>query len=558
MNPVAGPRFYGLAAEEYARHLGELPAYVVAGDLTRAWNEMLHARSRGADVAAMFVFDDPRARIAGLAAEAVCAQVAGYDERRFLIEKIATGDLDIEGQPILQRSVHPPDVVTALRDLARISGTVIVRSFAELRRLRHVCGPMHANVARWFPARTSRLGRPRRVAISSSSGRPIPPPARPRCPPSPSTKPTETSSSYAGGRRPPTPASRTSNPPRPDSQTCSRARVCIVDATSGDPGWAYAFAERGVPVAAASTSGADGFVDGLAIYDPWSFRSIAGAVAEALGRGPGAVRHAPPGLDAIARSLSLAAVSPPAREPLVSIVIPTYNRREILHRSLLDLVRQTYRNLEILVVNDGGESIADLNFDPRIRILELPANVGAVAAANAGIEASRGEYVLLNPDDDALYLDHIMRLVAALERTSADVAHSNTLIRQEVTGASGTAATVYNTDRFNSTLDRAESYAFHRAAGNSILVRRSVYEAIGKWDEHLFFRRRVSDSLGRGLRRRARSVHHGGMVGPRQGPAFGESGKHAFDAFEALCARHPAPGRSYIAALRASMFEKLA
>ena len=90
---------------------------------------------------------------------------------------------------------------------------------------------------------------------------------------------------------------------------------------------------------------------------------------------------------------------------LVSVIIPTYRRpQEVLHAARSALA-QTWSDLEVLVVSDGPDpatraALAEL--DTRVRYLELPMNQGPAAARNAGVAASRGEWLTFLDDDDSM------------------------------------------------------------------------------------------------------------------------------------------------------------
>lgn len=91
-------------------------------------------------------------------------------------------------------------------------------------------------------------------------------------------------------------------------------------------------------------------------------------------------------------------------KPLVSVVIPVYNRPELLVRSLRSVASQTVRDLEILVVDDGSTldirpSLSQLD-DPRIRLLQHPNRRGVSSARNTGMDAARGQYVAFLDSDD--------------------------------------------------------------------------------------------------------------------------------------------------------------
>lgn len=90
--------------------------------------------------------------------------------------------------------------------------------------------------------------------------------------------------------------------------------------------------------------------------------------------------------------------------PLFSIVIPTYNREQVLLRAVRSVLNQTFKDFEIIVVDDGStdntkEVIASLN-EKRLKYV-LQKNQGATVARNTGIENAQGEYVSFLDSDDA-------------------------------------------------------------------------------------------------------------------------------------------------------------
>jgi GT2 family glycosyltransferase len=106
------------------------------------------------------------------------------------------------------------------------------------------------------------------------------------------------------------------------------------------------------------------------------------------------------------------------RPPLVSVVLPTYNRRATLGRAIDSVLTQTMEDLELLVVDDGSSDgtktlVRGLE-DTRVRFLRLPGNHGAPYARNRGIEAARGRYIAFQDSDDQwspeLLATHLQRL----------------------------------------------------------------------------------------------------------------------------------------------------
>jgi len=90
------------------------------------------------------------------------------------------------------------------------------------------------------------------------------------------------------------------------------------------------------------------------------------------------------------------------KEPLVSVVIPTYKRPKKLNRALKSVINQTYNSLEIIIVNDDPETDLDniTELDDKIKLINHKENRGAPAARNTGIKNSSGKYIAFLDDDD--------------------------------------------------------------------------------------------------------------------------------------------------------------
>ena len=89
---------------------------------------------------------------------------------------------------------------------------------------------------------------------------------------------------------------------------------------------------------------------------------------------------------------------------LVSVILPLYNRAESIVGAINSVLDQTYRNLELIVVDDASTDqsieLVEAISDPRIRLLRHETNQGAAAARNTGIEAAKGGYVAFQDSDD--------------------------------------------------------------------------------------------------------------------------------------------------------------
>ena len=107
--------------------------------------------------------------------------------------------------------------------------------------------------------------------------------------------------------------------------------------------------------------------------------------------------------------------------PLITVIIPVYNIMEYLPRCVYSVTSQTYRNLEIFLVDDGstdgtGELCDKLGAeDSRIRVFHKE-NGGSSSARNLGLETAAGEYVGFVDSDDYIEPDMYERLIRAIER----------------------------------------------------------------------------------------------------------------------------------------------
>jgi len=92
--------------------------------------------------------------------------------------------------------------------------------------------------------------------------------------------------------------------------------------------------------------------------------------------------------------------------PLVSVLMTTFNTGERASAAIQSLLNQTYRNLEIVVVDDASQDdTPDLiatwaRKDARVRLLRLPKNGGTFLAKNVGLTAARGDFVTCHDSDD--------------------------------------------------------------------------------------------------------------------------------------------------------------
>ncbi|WP_375498801.1 glycosyltransferase family 2 protein [uncultured Nostoc sp.] len=110
------------------------------------------------------------------------------------------------------------------------------------------------------------------------------------------------------------------------------------------------------------------------------------------------------------------------QQPLVSVIIPTYNRPEYLKQAIASAVKQTYQNIEIIVSDNCSpenpqELVASFG-DSRIRFWRHQQNVGMIANQQHGFKMAQGKYVASLHDDDIWNEDFLAKLLPALEANS--------------------------------------------------------------------------------------------------------------------------------------------
>jgi len=175
--------------------------------------------------------------------------------------------------------------------------------------------------------------------------------------------------------------------------------------------------------------------------------------------------------------------------PLVSVLLPTYNRRRYLPTALGSVVRQEYRNLEIIVIRDGGENVRDLVEafrDPRIVLIDRDEHRGVPFTLNQGLSRASGKYVCYLGDDDLFYPDHVGTLVDTLEnRTDCGVAYSDlyrVYCRIEPDGGREVLGKVVEVSR---DFDRFVMLFFNHVLHVSLMHRRDLIDKIGFHNERL-------------------------------------------------------------------------
>lgn len=178
--------------------------------------------------------------------------------------------------------------------------------------------------------------------------------------------------------------------------------------------------------------------------------------------------------------------------PRASVVIPTWNGAELLRAALDSLRGQSYRDFEIIVVDNGSRDrtramLADAY--PEVRCIALPENRGFAAAVNLGIGAAAGTYIALLNNDAEAEPEWLAALVAALDRhpEAGSVASKMLDARQpDIIDAAGDTMSLFAWNAGHGERDGplfAEGREVLSACAGAAVYRRSVFDEIGLLDE---------------------------------------------------------------------------
>jgi glycosyltransferase involved in cell wall biosynthesis len=174
--------------------------------------------------------------------------------------------------------------------------------------------------------------------------------------------------------------------------------------------------------------------------------------------------------------------------PLVSVIVPTFNRLKLLCEAVDSILEQTLQDFEIIIVNDAGIDVAGwLNGRDsagRIRLLRHPTNRGIAAARNTGLHVARGTYVAYLDDDDVFYPDHLAVLVHEAETAGRSVVYSESC-RAIYRPGEGKPVCVDRAVIYPAGFSFGDLLVANRLPVLSVLHRRSCIDAIGDFDETL-------------------------------------------------------------------------
>lgn len=173
-------------------------------------------------------------------------------------------------------------------------------------------------------------------------------------------------------------------------------------------------------------------------------------------------------------------------EPLVSVVVPTFNSSRTIRRALMSVLEQNYANLELIVVDDSSEddTVAQIRSisDTRLRLKNHAHNRGVSAARNTGIALARGKYIAFLDSDDEWRADKLSVQISYMEgRPEPPAATCSGFVLRRHPSKSGVIRSP-KTARHG--LDQLLDVC-SVSPGSTLVVLRDVFADIGCFDENL-------------------------------------------------------------------------
>jgi glycosyltransferase involved in cell wall biosynthesis len=171
---------------------------------------------------------------------------------------------------------------------------------------------------------------------------------------------------------------------------------------------------------------------------------------------------------------------------LVSVVIPAFNSQKTIQETIESVLKQSFSNFELIVINDGSQDItleilANIK-DSRLKVFSYP-NAGVSISRNRGIYQARGEYISFLDSDDLWTSDKLETQLKALQSNpKAGVAYSWTSYIDE------TGKFLYPGNQVALNGKVYEQLILHNfiESGSNVLIRREALNQVGGFDESLF------------------------------------------------------------------------
>lgn len=187
---------------------------------------------------------------------------------------------------------------------------------------------------------------------------------------------------------------------------------------------------------------------------------------------------------------------------LVSVIIPTYSRPDNIVRAIESVLAQTYKPIEIIIIDDNGVDtsyqkqtenvLRDYLRDDKILYIKHEINKNGSAARNTGFKASKGAFVTFLDDDDEMHPEKIEKQVQALEEADKSVAMA--YCGCQIVRKNHVERTIY-AKKCGNLMQEMLLGTWGVGSGSNLLIRRDAIERIGGYDESFKRRQDVEFTL---------------------------------------------------------------
>ncbi|MET3696829.1 glycosyltransferase involved in cell wall bisynthesis [Bacillus oleivorans] len=172
------------------------------------------------------------------------------------------------------------------------------------------------------------------------------------------------------------------------------------------------------------------------------------------------------------------------KKPLISVIIPTFNRLGPLSELVESLFRQTFQDFEIIIVNDQGEPvdrIQSLYPELQIKILTPAKKLHHVGCRNEGLACTEGSFIMLCDDDDFVVPDHLEQMADAIQ--DADFVYTDVEMVDFITDNG--VRCPHSRTVFAYEWDRELVRKFNPYISSGSLYRKEIHQQIGSFDEEV-------------------------------------------------------------------------
>lgn len=178
-------------------------------------------------------------------------------------------------------------------------------------------------------------------------------------------------------------------------------------------------------------------------------------------------------------------------KPLISIIVPTYNRQNLIVCSIESILNQTYKNIEIIIINDGStdgtKDVLKKIKDSRVRVFNNENNQGASASRNIGVNKAIGSFIAFQDSDDIWYQEKLEIQYKKLITSGAD-AVSCSFYRKDTKGIESLVPNTKIIDKItenNNIINLKQILRSNLISTQTLLIKKEVFKTLKGFDTNL-------------------------------------------------------------------------